>query len=332
MKTKWRKLVLPVLVVIVLALMPIMTSSSYLIHLLVVCLIFAVVASNWGLQVGYSGIYNFGHYGFFAIGAYTAAVLSVSFSVSPWAGMVAGATAATLAGLVTGLPTLRLKIIYFALFTFSFQMLIYTFVMINVGGLTGGNEGLYLIPSLQIGDIRFNHYSKVPAYYLALSIFLLSTVVLYRVVHSRLGVAFKALRDSFDYAISRGISPYKYKLIAVLVSAFFTGLIGGFYAYYMGVLGPTILSWGILIVGNAMLVIGGLGTFYGPIVAAFVLTVAAESLSGLGAYRYIIIASIMIAALLITPQELWTRVYVSAAPVIKKWWEHFSNRERREAS
>ena len=328
---KWRKLVLPLLAVIVLALVPTMTSG-YLLHLLVVCLIFAVVASNWGLQVGYSGIYNFGHYGLFAIGAYTAAVLSISFGVSPWAGMAAGATAAALAGLVIGLPTLRLKIIYFALFTFSFQMLIYTFLMINVGGLTGGSEGLFLIPSPQIGAIRFNHYSKVPAYYLALLIFLLSTVVLHRVVHSRLGIAFKALRDSYDYAISRGINPYKYKLIAVVVSAFFTGLIGGFYAYYIGSLGPTILSWGILIMGNAMLVLGGLGTFYGPIVAAFVLTVATESLSGLGAYRYIIIASIMIGALLMTPQELWRRVYVFTAPVITKWWEHFSNRERREAS
>ena len=328
---KRRKIVLPLLAVVVLALVPTMASSGYVLHLLVMCLIFAVVASNWGLQVGYSGIYNFGHYGLFAIGAYTAAVLSMSFGVSPWIGMVAGATAAALAGLVIGLPTLRLKVIYFALFTYSFQMLVYTFVMINIGGLTGGSEGLHRIPSLQIGAMRFNHYSKVSAYYLALAIFLLSTVVLYRVVHSRLGVAFKALRDSYDYAISRGISPYRYKLVAVVISAFFTGLIGAFYAYYIGALGPTILSWGILIIGNAMLVIGGFGTFYGPIVAAFVLTVMAESLSGLGAYRYIIIASMMIAALLMSPQELWRRACVVTAPLRTKWWEHFSNRKRSEA-
>ncbi len=329
---KWRKLVLPLLAVVLLALVPTMTSNGYVLHLLIVCLIFAVVASNWGLQVGYSGIYNFGHYGFFAIGAYTAAVLSISFGVSPWVGMVAGATAAALASLVIALPALRLKIIYYALFTFSFQMLIHTFIMINVGGLTGGNEGLYLIPSLQIGAMRFNHYSKVPAYYLALLIFLLSTVILYRVVHSRFGIAFKALRDSYDYAVSRGINPYRYKLIAVVISAFFTGLIGAFYAYYMGVVGPAILSWGILIVGNAMLVIGGLGTFYGPIIAAFVLTVAVEYLSGLGAYRYIIIASIMIGSLLLTPQELWRRVCVITAPVLTKWRERFSHREGSEGS
>ncbi len=285
----------------VLLVFPLIVSQPYILHVLILCFVYAIVTTNWQLTVGYSGIFNFAHFGFMTIGAYTAAILALRFGVSPWVGLISGACTAAVAGLLIGLPTLRLRGIYFCLFTFAFQQLVYSMILINPGQLTGGSMGLMFIPSLTFGRTILSHTNKLPAYYLALALFFVSTLLLARLVNSRFGLAFKALRDSESYAVSRGISAYKYKLIAVVVSAFFTGGIGAFYAYYMNVLGPSLLSWSIMVLGFAMLVIGGLGALYGPIVAAFVLTIASESLSGLGGYRYLIISGILVAGLFLRP-------------------------------
>jgi len=310
-----KKLIAVAILVILFAAAPFIVRSEYIVHLLILCFIYAVIASNWGLTVGYSGVFNFAHFSFFAIGAYTGAILSVSYGVSPWIGMLAAAGTAALSAFIIGLPSLRLKGIYFALFTFAFQQALYSIIFINPGGLTNGPQGLVRIPALRIGSMRLDHFNKGPAYYVALVIFLLSTVYLYAIVNSRVGLAFKALRDSEDYAVSRGISPYRYKLVSVIASAVFTGIMGSFYAYYMAVLGPAILGWGILILGLAMMVIGGLGTLVGPIVAAFVLTFASEYLTGIGGYRFVIIAAIMLGGLLIGPLAarggvMWVRTAV----------------------
>jgi branched-chain amino acid transport system permease protein len=282
------------------------------------CFVYSVVTSNWDLVVGYSGIFNFGHLGFFAIGAYVSVIMSKSFGLSPWIGMFIAGLVTTLAGLLVGIPTLRLRGIYFALFTFAFQQGLYSLILINPQGLTGGSQGLMFIPPLRMGSVELSRTNKVGAYYLALGIFLVSTITLYRVIRSYIGYAFKALRDSEDYAISRGINPYRYKLLSVLISAFFTGVIGSFYAHYLKVLGPAIVGWDFFLLALAMLVIGGLGTLFGPIGASFVLFLVSEYTTGLGAYRFIIIALVMIAALLVSPSEMREKLQMVSAQLSQR--------------
>lgn len=320
---------MPLIFITLLIIMPILSSHPFLMHSLILCLVYAVIITNWNLTMGYMGIFNFAHFSFFAIGAYSSTILATSFDVSPWFGIFAGGSVAGLASFMLGLPALRLKGIYFALFSFAFQQTIYSFILINVGGLTGGSMGLVFIPPFQLGSIILSRTNKIPAYYLALMIFLISTFCLYNIINSHVGLAFKALRDSEHYAISRGINPYKYKLIAMFISAFFTGMIGSFYAHYIGTLGPAILGWEILILGLAMLVIGGLGTFFGPITAAFVLTLISEHLTGLGAYRFLIISLVMIVALLITPSEVSKRLRLFVTSISKRFRRYLTEAVRR---
>ncbi len=301
-------------VLVLLCAIPLIGSRPYLLHVLILCCIYSIITIAWQLTIGYSGIFNFAHFGFMTIGAYCAAILTLKCGVSPWLGLLSGGVAAAIAGLLIGLPTLRLRGIYFCLFTFAFQQLLYSIILINPGGLTGGSMGLMFIPSLSVGGIGLGHTNKLGAYYLALILFVAFTAFVLKLVKSKFGLAFKALRDSESYAVSRGISAYRYKLIAVVISAFLTGCIGAFYTYYMNVLGPSLLSWSIMVLGFAMLVVGGLGAIYGPIVAAFVLTIASEFLSSLGGYRYLIISGILVVGLFLRPAD------------VRVWLAHFLQR------
>jgi len=280
---------------------PILTNEPFILNVLILCMVYAVVISAWDLTMGYTGIFNFGHFSLFAIGAYTSAILSKSFGASPWLGLLLGGLVTALASLLLALPTLRLKGIYFALFSFAFQQILYSIILFNAWNLTGGSLGVVNVPSFRLGSLDFGAIDKTPVFYLALAIFAVSTLGLYLTVKSPIGLALQALRDSEQYAISRGIDPYRYKVIAVVISALFTGVAGAFYAHYFQVIGTQILGWDILSLGLAMLVLGGLGTLFGPIASAFALTGISEYFRGIEAYRFLIIAGITVAVVVLLP-------------------------------
>ena len=315
---KQAKLVALLLCGIVLVILPLLISNAFVLHLLILCLVYAVITSNWDLVVGYSGIFNFGHLAFFAVGAYSSAIVAISSGISPWWCLPIGGGIAVVASLVVALPSLRLRGLYFSLFTFAFQQIFYSLILINPGNLTGGSQGLMFIPALKLGSIVISRTNKFPSYYLALAFFLLSSIVLYRIVRSKAGLAFQALRDSEEYAISRGINPFKYKLGAVMTSAFFTGLIGAFYAHYMRIIGPAIIGWQIFILALAMLVLGGLGSLFGPMIASFGLLFVSEFLTSLGPYRFIILAFVMLFALLISPGDIVRKLQLATTAIRSK--------------
>lgn len=283
---------------------PVFTRNLFVLHILIICFVYGVIIANWDLTLGYTGILNFAHFSFFAIGAYAYAILTKFFNVSPWFGLVAGGIITMLSALLVALPTLRLKGIYFCLFSFAFTQILYSMILFNASDLTGGSQGLTHIPALQLGPIEFGGVDKVPNYYLALAMFVGFTIVVYWTLRSRVGLAFQALRDSEQYAVSRGISPYRYKVISVIISGFFTGAIGAFYAQYLQVLSVEMLGWSTLTLGMAMLVVGGPGTLWGPIAASFILTLLSEYLRGLEAYRYIIIGILMVVVIVLVPSGL----------------------------
>lgn len=283
---------------VVLAILPLLVHNPFVLHLLILGLVYAVITSNWDLVVGYSGIFNFGHLAFFAIGAYSAPIIGRSFGISPWLCLPIGGVLAAIGSLVIALPVLRVRGLYFSLLTYVFGQIFYSLVLLNPGNITGGSQGLMSIPALRLGSITLNRSDKFASYYLALALFLISGVVLYITLRSKVGLALKALRDSENYAISRGINPYKYKILAIILSAFLTGAVGAFYAQYLGVVGPGIMGWGSFLLVMSMLVLGGLGTLFGPMIASFILLFISEFLSGVGAYRYIILGCVMIVVLL----------------------------------
>ena len=194
------------LILILFILVPAIFQESYLRHIFILYFVYAVVASNWDLSLGYGGIFNFAHVSLFALGVYTYGILSKTLGLSPWIAIIAGGLAAVAFAVVLALPIMRLSGIYVILVTIAFSQLLFQLV-ISQSGITGGTMGMVALPALRIGDYSFISNGKIGYYYTALTLMVLSTVYLHLIVKSRIGRSIIALRDHKYYAVARGVCP-----------------------------------------------------------------------------------------------------------------------------
>ncbi|NIO05897.1 MAG: hypothetical protein GTN74_15235, partial [Proteobacteria bacterium] len=255
-----RQLIIFLSIYVLLAILPLFIyDTPYVLSLLVACFVWGALASVWNFIMGYAGIFTFGQFAFFVIGAYTSGMVTKYIGVSPWFGMPLGGVAAGVVGLVVGLPCLRLKGAYIALITWGLHLVMAP--LLKVGGAigTGGSTGLMSIPPLELGGYFFPRVQLIPWYYAALVISFLLLFVVYRIISSSVGLGFIGLRDSEDFAKSLGLNEYKYKLMVFGISAFLTGIIGAFYAHYAGIISPRLLGLDIFLLAMIMLIIGGIG-------------------------------------------------------------------------
>jgi branched-chain amino acid transport system permease protein len=297
---------LPVLALAAALLLPLVVGDSYWRHLFIVAFIYATVASNWDLSLGYAGVFNFGHVAFFGIGVYGTGVAAKFLGVDPWLAMALGGVAASFAGAVVALPVLRLKGIYVILVTFAFSQLVLQ-VVLSQSEVTGGTQGLVRIPTISAFGYNFLRDYRFGYYYVALALLVLSTVFLRRLVGSNFGMSLRALRDNEDYALARGIPTGLQRLKVLVASAFFTGVAGGFYAVYLRVASPEVFGFSTVSLVLSMVLVGGIATIYGPIVAAVLLTLTTESLAhfaGMNESRFMLVAVLMLAILLFLPRGL----------------------------
>jgi ABC-type branched-subunit amino acid transport system permease subunit/pimeloyl-ACP methyl ester carboxylesterase len=296
---------IPVLIaLVVLAVFPLVSSNMYLRHLLVLSFVFGVVASSWDLSLGFGGLFNFAHVALFTVGIYTYGFIGLTLGLSPWLGiLLAGVVAGLIAALIT-LPILRLSGIYIVLVTIAASQVLYQ-IVISQSNITGGTTGMVSLPILQLLGYRFNHDGKIGYYYVALLILIASTTILHLVTRSRYGRAIVAMRDHKFYAISRGISETRIRLFTLTVSASLAGLAGGFYGAYMRVASPDNFGLGLLGLLLSMLLLGGAGTIWGPILAAFFVTIVSEAFASYGVWRSIIISLLLIVILIFYPGGLW---------------------------
>lgn len=289
-----------------LAVVPLFVTDSYLRHLFIIAFVYAIVASNWNLSLGHCGIFNFGHLTFFGIGVYTAAVATKTLGISPWIAMLLGGGTAALSALLMAAPVARLKGIYVVLVTFAFNQLVLQLVL-SQSQITGGAEGMVRLPFLEIGSYSLLKDFKFGYYYVGLALLGLSCVFLALVTASPFGKSLKAVRDAEDYAAARGISVARQRILALALSAVFTGIAGGFYAIYLRVASPEVFGFGTLSLALSMVLIGGANTVFGPVLAALVLTFATEAMAGMQGFedaRYIVIAVAMILVLRLAPGGL----------------------------
>jgi branched-chain amino acid transport system permease protein len=262
-------------------------------------IIWALVSSNWNLVMGRAGIYSFCQLSFFAIGGYTSGILAKFFGISPFIGLLAGGLLAATIGILIGLLTFRLRSVYVALFTISFQEVLRIFIhSTGTGSVTGGSKGLMWIPGFQIGTLTF---SRIHYYYLGLALFSLSILLIHKVLNSPAGLTLVAYRDSEEYALSRGVNPIFCKILVFTVSSFLTGTIGAFYAHYLGMIDPVTLSFNFEIPILTMMVIGGWGSVFGPVIGAFILVTLTEYLRAVEAYRLLILSGITIIIVILAP-------------------------------
>ncbi|MFQ5829481.1 MAG: branched-chain amino acid ABC transporter permease [Candidatus Methylomirabilia bacterium] len=290
-----------------LALVPLVNSDAYFVHILILCLMNAALASSWNLLCGYAGLFSFGHQAFFGLGAYVSALLTMKAGLSPWLGFFVGGAVAAAAGFLIGLPCLRLRAPpYVAIATLGFAE-ICRFTAMNLVSLTRGELGLWGIPELPpvrlpgMGQLTFAA-QRVPYFYVMLVLYLAMMAGLYRLLRSPVGLALKSVRDSQDAAESLGVDLTRTKLLVFVSSAFLAGIVGGFYAHYVLILTPTsVLSVAVMIEVIAMTLVGGLGTFVGPTVGAFALTLLLEYMRVLGGYRLLIYGALLVAIILFMP-------------------------------
>ncbi len=278
-------------------------NNLYIMHILIMCLIYGVVAVGWDFMMGYAGIFTFGQFAFFAIGAYASGMLTLYLGISPPLGILLAGLIAAGVGIVIGLPCLRLKGAYIALVTFALHLILVPLINSDVGRAmgTGGTVGLLDIPTLAAG---FSVAAKVPWYYTLLGVAFLSFFVVYRISHSSIGLAFVSLRDSEPLAKSLGVDAYKHKLMVFGISSFLTGMIGAFYAHYTGIVSTRILGLDIFLMVMVMLVIGGMGKFPGAAIGAFIVTFLNEFLRPLGEYRLFIFGAIVVLLIVLVPEGL----------------------------
>ena len=281
-------------------------SNLYIMNILTICMIWAVVAASWDLIMGFAGIFTFGQVAFFVTGAYGSVILTMKFGISPWFGILAGGAIASLIGLLVCLPCLRLKGAYIALATFAIHMILEPLIKSKIGLAlgTGGALGLLGVPSLKIGGYAFSNMEPVPSFYAALGIFLISLLIIYRIIFSSWGLAFISLRDSEVFAKSLGVNDFKYKLLVFGVSAFLTGSVGAFYAHYVQVLSPRILSFDLFLTLMVMLVLGGIGRFPGAVLGALIATFFSEILRPLETYRGLVFGGTVVLLVIYMPQGI----------------------------
>ena len=295
-------------------LFPLVMTNAYYMHLTYLILIYAIAASGLNVVTGYAGQLSLGHAAFFALGAYSSALLTLELHWSFPAAVLASAAVASMFGGLLGLPSLRLRGPYLALVTAGFGEII-RITINNWEDLTQGSRGIQSIPPPSLFGSTLS--SPLARYYLLAFVLLISIGAIYRLRYSHLGRAWIAIRDNEPAAGSAGINTLAYKVLAFAVSAFFSGMAGSLYAHYLGYISPDTFTFAESVLFLSMVVVGGKGTVWGPIIGAAALTLVPDFLSFLEGFKMVFHGLLLVAAMMFLPGGL-----ASLAGTLK-WWPRF---------
>jgi branched-chain amino acid transport system permease protein len=276
-----RALILMVLLLLLLVVAPFF-SGDYLLTVLIVILYFAYIGQAWNIMMGFAGQLSLGHALYVGLGAYTAAALYVHFGIGPWIGLLVAVPVAVLAGAFIGFLAFRFKVggVYFAILTIA----VAEFARVGFDHLvwTKGSSGLFLpVAQYTHNNLWLLRGSPTMFYYVLLVATVLAFIGCRALLKSRIGYFWLAIREDEEAARSAGIDTFRYKMIAVVISSGMTSFAGVVYAFYYNNLFPEQvfhISQSIEIILGP--IVGGIGTLFGPILGAFVLTGLAETLTG----------------------------------------------------
>ena len=274
-------------VLILAALLPLVIRNAYILHLIILVMLWSVLGASWNLLGGYTGQVSFGHAAFFGIGAYTACLLNVKAGVSLWLGFVAAGVAGALISIPIGAICFRLRGPYFALSVLALAEVL-RLIILHWKSFTEGAVGILLIDPVIS--------SRTGYYYLVLGIAVLTLLTVSHILRRRMGYFFRAVREDEDAAEALGIFPTRCKLMALIISAFFTGVMGCFFANYTNYIDPYIVfSIGDVSIAMVLIVVlGGIGTFWGPVVGSVIVVLLSE-----GFRNYFAAASLLVYGALI---------------------------------
>jgi branched-chain amino acid transport system permease protein len=260
--------------------------SEYQTHVFTTGLYYVILAVGWNLLAGYTGQFSLAHHTFAGIGGYTSALLVLYAHVPLLVGIAAGIVVAAAAGYVLGTLCLRMRAIYLALTTWAFAESVRLFITVEYQ-ITRGDLGL-ATPFL-FGTPRSMGY-----YYLFLGLAAVAVLAAWHIVHSRVGVYMRAIRDDEEAAAVMGVNTFKWKRFVFAISAVFAATAGGFQAHYVGLLSPTPMKFNEMAMIVIMVIVGGLRTFSGPILGAVFVELAFEWLRAWGEVRMVLFALLVI--------------------------------------
>jgi branched-chain amino acid transport system permease protein len=265
-------------------------------HVLIVSLFYTMMACSWNLLAGYTGQVSFGHAAMAGIGAYTSGILAVKAGVNPWVGIAAGTVLAAVLGLALGALCLKMGGIYLSLTTLAFSQILHI-VIVNEYDVTRGTMGLQ-VPGLM------DEYSKLGYYYIMLAAAAAVLAVIYRMIHSNLGLNFRAVQNDELAAKSVGVRVLHVRVLAFTVASAMAGFAGGLYGHYLLLITPEIPSLDLQFKVLAMTVIGGMGSLVGPILGAFALNILEEYIRGYGEYHVLVFGLVALVVARFAPNGL----------------------------
>ena len=275
-------------------------SDNYLIHIASLIGVFIVVAVGMNILVGMTGLVSLGHAGLFAVGAYTSALLGTRLEVSFWLSAIAAMAITAAVGAVLALAALRARGIYLAMVTIAFGVIVEQ-VALDQDEFTGGFMGVSSIPSPSFAGFDFTPPFRL---YLIAALAAMSLWLARNLRYSRWGRGLLAVRENWVAAESIGVSRYRMETMAFVLSAALTGLGGALFAAQNAFIAPAIFTFDLSILMLLFVILGGLGTVWGPAVGTVVLLILPELISGFAQVRLIIYGGVMLGCLFLMPQGI----------------------------
>ncbi len=284
----------------VLAVLPLTGLSSYAMHLVILVVMWSVVGMAWNLLGGYCGQVSFGHAAYFGVGAYTAGILYTKLALSPWWGVALSIPVVALFSFFLGYIVLRLRGPFFALATLASGEVMRVTAE-NLVDFTGGTLGIMVQERTWV--------EKTWYYYIVLLVATVTFVLVKKVVESKLGYYFVAIREDQDAAESMGINTTFYKTLALCISGCLTGVAGAFYMNYMGYIDPNVVFalHDISIITIMIVMVGGVATYWGPVAGAVIMVLLAEwirSIPGLGTAHHTFFGILLIIIIIFLPNGI----------------------------
>ncbi len=288
------------ILITILLLLPFIGINTYMMHMMILVMMWTLIGMSWNLLAGYCGQVSFGHAAFFGVGAYTAGILYDKYALSAWWGLPVSILIVGLFTLLIGFVSLRLRGAYFALATLAIGE-VFRVAAGNLTGLTKGDMGIMIQERTWVGKTWY--------YYIILLLTAASFFLIKKIIGSRLGYYFVAIREDQDTAESLGIDTTLYKTIALVLSGVLTGLAGAFYTNYMGYIDPKVVFalHDISIIAIMVVMVGGVATFWGPAIGAVIMVLMAEiirSVPQLGALHQTLFGILLIVMIIFLPNGI----------------------------
>jgi branched-chain amino acid transport system permease protein len=300
-------------------------GSSTMLTAMTMAMIYVLLALGLNIVVGYAGLLDLGHAAFYAIGAYTYALLNVHFGFGFWEALLFAGLSAALFSILLGFPVLRLRGDYLAIVTLGFGEIV-RITLNNWDSLTHGPDGINNIskPTLlgyeitrrartedgttlwQALGIDYNNvYQQLVLYFIAFLLVVIAAFLINRLVRMPIGRAWEALREDEIACRSLALNPTMIKLTAFSLGGMFAGFAGAFYAAFLGSVTPASFGFIESAIILSIVVLGGMGSQRGVVLAALVLTLLPEFARGFAEYRMLIFGAVMVLMMIWRPQGLW---------------------------